>query len=293
MQLSLLLPTKDRVPRLTNFLNSVVATADNLNEVEVILLVDDDDQATIDFDYEDKSLNLTKLVRPHASMGRANHSCMENAQGKIIMLVNDDIIVREQGWDSKIIKAAEQFSDGIFLLYPNDLFKGEKLSVFPILSKKFCELVKEPFPLCFQGAFIDTHLSDIFQRLKGKGHNRVVYLPDVVFEHMHYRLGKGSKDKTYTDRKRFGDDQQFLLLNTYREELATALAKKIEQPENEQLTMPELSYSDTPKEHGLGLYIKRTFLDNTLPLKKRLQLGTYYTLRYLYSAMQDLKSRKR
>jgi len=44
------------------------------------------------------------------------------------------------------------------------------------------------------------------------GHKRIVYLDDVIFEHMHYRLGKSEFDATYRERDRFGDDRTFMAL---------------------------------------------------------------------------------
>ena len=44
------------------------------------------------------------------------------------MLVNDDIFVRTLHWDVKIRNLQSKFHDKIYLAYPNDLNKKNKLS---------------------------------------------------------------------------------------------------------------------------------------------------------------------
>ncbi len=56
------------------------------------------------------------------------------------------------------------------------------------------------------------HLLDIFRRLEKRGHRRIAYAEDIVFEHVHYRNNPDALDATYTDRPRFGDDLTFIEL---------------------------------------------------------------------------------
>jgi len=44
------------------------------------------------------------------------------------------------------------------------------------------------------------------------GHDRIRYLEEVVFEHLHYRTGKAAMDETYTKRGRFDADSTFMAL---------------------------------------------------------------------------------
>ena len=88
-------------------------------------------------------------------------------------------------------------------------------------------MLGRPFPHEYRGAFIDYHLLDIFKRLERNGHQRLVYLEDVVFEHMHYRTGKGDYDEIYRKRRRFGDDETFLRLRNERSLAAQRLLSAI------------------------------------------------------------------
>ncbi len=191
-------------------LESVFVTTDQPELVDVAVYIDDDDEDTLHIDLG--AYNVRRIVGPPQSMGTLNAACFAGTLGDIVILSNDDVIVRTKGWDTKIRTAAAEFPDQVYLFYPNDLFKGANLATFPILSRQTCDTIADPFPGEYRGAFIDVHIMDIFKQLKGAGHDRVVYLEDVVFEHMHYRLGKSEMDETYSNRDRFVDDKTFMAL---------------------------------------------------------------------------------
>lgn len=50
--------------------------------------------------------------------------------------------------------------------------------MFPVVSRRYCELAGGICPADYRRYRIDDHLDDVFTRL-----GRAVYLPDVVFEH--------------------------------------------------------------------------------------------------------------
>ncbi|MCD6043759.1 MAG: hypothetical protein K0R40_3362, partial [Burkholderiales bacterium] len=61
-----------------------------------------------------------------------------------------------------------------------------------------------------------------------RGHPRIVYLEDVIFEHMHFRTGKGDFDQIYGNRGRFADDETFLRLRLKRTAAAARMQAAIE-----------------------------------------------------------------
>lgn len=205
--ISLLLPTRGRPTLVERFCRSVVATTACLDRIEVILYIDDDDIASHSLACD--KMKTKKIIGPRMTMGGYNMACLEKATGNIIMLVNDDLMMRTKGWDERIIALDKEFSDGVYLLYGNDLLKKRSMCTFPILSRRTCELLVEPYPRAYQGAFIDVHLLDVFKRLQLLGFDRIRYLDDVVFEHLHYRAKKAVFDDTYRARKRFEDDPIF------------------------------------------------------------------------------------
>jgi hypothetical protein len=225
-RLSLLVPTRGRAALARRFLASVLARSERPDLVEVILYADEDDPASHGLSVE--GLEVRTIVGPRASMGEYNSACLEAARGDIVILGNDDVVIQTRGWDRKLRELHAAIRDQVYLAYPNDLFKGRRLCSFPILSRRTCELLTDPFPRAYVGAFIDQHLLDVFKRLEWRGHPRIVYLEDVIFEHMHFRTGKGDFDQIYGSRGRFADDETFLRLRGERSAAAARMRAAIE-----------------------------------------------------------------
>jgi len=212
--ISIIVPTRGRPAMFQRMLNSLFSMADSHDGLEVVAYIDDDDIETQALDLG--AWNVVKIVGPRQTMGRLNAVCYARSRGDIVVLGNDDMVIRTRGWDTRIREEVNRFPDKVYLLYPNDLYKRNRICTFPVLSRVTCDSIGDPFPASYRGAFIDVHVMDIFKRLYGHGYDRIVYLDDVVFEHMHYRLGKSAFDSTYRERDRFGDDRSFLVLSDVR-----------------------------------------------------------------------------
>lgn len=277
-QFSFLCPTRGRPREFRRMCESIAKHSAVLSAIEVIAYVDEDDLTSQSLDF--CGVLGRVIVGKQCGMAEANAICLNAAQGGIILLMNDDVVIRTDAWDTLLKQHVIQFKDEIFLAYPNDLFKGSKLCTFPILSKKCYDLLKDPFPKQYEGNFIDTHLFDIFQRLKKLGQNRIVYCHDIVFEHMHYRLGKANLDETYKARKRFGNDMHFIELDPVRYQAAYLLKSEIENT-----TFPEkkkTAYYSLPN-HFLSaffLYLRLFFLNGELPIRWRIWLFIHFSGRY-------------
>lgn len=267
-RISLLLPTRGRPELLRRFLESLLARSERPEQVEVIVYADADDPPSHGFQIE--GLQVRTLVGPRLSMGDYNTACLRQSSGDIVVLGNDDVVIQTRGWDRKLREMHAAMQDGVYLAYPNDLFKGRGLSAFPILSRKACELLGEPFPRDYRGAFIDYHLLDIFKRLERRGHARLIYLEDIVFEHMHYRTGKGDFDDIYGKRDRFGDDDTFKRLRNERSEAAARLLAAIE---GETAPRPPAAAGPAPR------LLQVSLLDRELPLPWRLRLFLWFLAR--------------
>lgn len=268
-------------------LESFFETAAHPSMADVAIYIDDDDEGTLELDLS--SYNVRRVVGPRQSMGTLNAACFAATEGEIVILCNDDVIFQTKGWDTIIREAAGQYQDQIYLFYPNDLFKGEKLATFPILSRVTCDAIADPFPGEYRGAFIDVHIMDIFKQLKGAGHDRVVYLDDVVFEHMHYRLGKSEMDETYTKRDRFVDDKTFMALVGARQWatqrlLALINGENVNPDERFELLRP-----------GAGWFINLTwgvlFRGTSKPFW-RLRLFVWLWLRFFYRHLRQIMNFK-
>jgi hypothetical protein len=250
--------------------------------VEIILYIDQDDTRSHHLDSEEVSVK--RIIGPQTSMGAYNSACYATAKGDIIILVNDDMVIRTQGWDARIAGLHASIPDKLYLAYGNDLFKKGKLCTFPIVSRKTCELLAEPYPKEYQGAFIDYHLFDIFKRLQHAGFDRIHYMNDVVFEHLHYRAGKAPFDETYAKRGRFSDDPVFLALINSRQQSAGRLLRRLRGDESPFLRgRAHGAIKELPKTlfKAIVAFTHDLLLDRGLPFRWRSYLWIWYIGRYM------------
>ena len=279
--ISLLLPTRGRPLLVERLFTSIVDTTSRLDRVEVILYVDEDDAGSLHLDSD--QISVTRIVGPRMSMGDYNTACLARARGDIIALANDDMVIRTPGWDERIAAVDAAFADGIYLAYCNDCFK-HRVCTFPILSRRTCELLVEPYPAAYQGGFIDTHLFDLFKRVEHAGFDRIRYLHDVVFEHLHFRTGRAERDATYLRRGRFADDATFIGMAPVRSAGAARLARALRGG-----PLPVYETPACPQYAPAGLFSAAAYLtrhvlfDRELPVRWRSFVWCRFIARYLVS----------
>ncbi len=253
------------------FFQSVVDRTTHRDAVEIIAYIDDDDTGSHHLD--SREVRVDRIIGPRLAMGEYNNRCLERARGDIIILVNDDIVIRTQGWDERVRALDAEFADKIYLGYANDLIQGSKLCTFPILSRRTCEVLEDPYPAIYRGEFIDTHVLDVFKRLQHLGQDRIRYLEDVVFEHMHYGVGKAAVDETYVKRISYHDSPRFLTLRERRQEAAHRLMSSIQGkiPPAYSNRLPRNVFPDSLL-GAVWLYAGMFLLDGNLPLRWRFSL---------------------
>ena len=189
---SFIIPTRKKIDNLNRLLDSFQATTNCLDTIETILIVDDDDQASKNFNYH--GITVKKVIAETGlAMGALNMAGFEASTGQFIMLLNDDVVIQTAGWDEKVLSCFKSFSDGIVLVHVNDLIFREKLCTFPFVSRVFCDIAGGICPTEYYRHRIDDHLYNIFNLLGVLGEKRIVYLPHVIFEHHHYVINKKGK----------------------------------------------------------------------------------------------------
>jgi len=178
---SLIVPTRQRPTQLRRMLDSVANTAAHPERVEVVLVVDADDTASL---VRHSRLNIRHIVVPPGlTMGALNQAGYEGSSGDYVMLLNDDIIVHTRRWDAIALSCFRRFPDPFVLLHVNDTLIRDHLCTFPLTSRAFYEQIGGICPAEYRRYRIDDHIEDVFNLLAMCGERRVVYLPDVVFEH--------------------------------------------------------------------------------------------------------------
>lgn len=224
--ISFILPTRLRLSMVNRLLNSIKETACNPESLEVVLYIDEDDLESQRISFE--GLILNKIIGQREYMGRMTNICYKATHGRFVMLMNDDVVFRTPGWDIRIQEAFQTFKDTIALVYGNDLYQRGGVGTFPVLSQTACQVMGGICPDEYKCSHIDTHLYDIFRKLASLGYNRLVYLSDVIFEHMHYEVGKSCIDKTYADKNPQVDELAYVMWDDERLWIAKRLARYIE-----------------------------------------------------------------
>lgn len=275
------MPTRERPKWVERYFKSVLDHTSNLDNIELVLYIDDDDPASHSLSCD--RFRVVKTIGPRMTMGALNTACLKKSEGEIIVLQNDDMVIRTEGWDEILLKFHEQLQDPIYLAYPNDLYMKEKLSVAPILSRRTCELLGNPFPELYPGGFIDYHIFDIFTRLKRLGFDRFYFMENIVIEHLHYRFGKSEYDKTYENRGHFDmGDEVFVELRRMRQGAAECLSAEIRKEKLPALMdIPPIPEPPSAIIAAAYEYACAFLLDSGLPIKWRLQMFKLFLDRYL------------
>jgi len=228
--LSIIVPTRQRIDSLRQMLDSLARTAAHPESIEVVLVVDADDSASLAFRHPSLTLSHVR-VPPGQTMGTLNGEGYRASRGKYVMLLNDDVIARTAGWDDKVLTRLTRFPDGIVLVHVNDTLMRENLCTFPVVSRDFCELAGGICPPEYIRYRIDDHIEDIFNLLGHLGHKRTIYLPDVVFEHQNAVQHAGGPAEYHSLPDILAlDAPRFLALFPDRKRLALELLERIEGP---------------------------------------------------------------
>lgn len=260
MSFSLLLPTRGRPASLKGLFESLVNTTSDLSGLEVVLYIDEDDVETRQVGHP--SLSLVRLIKPPgAKMGSMNRDCYDASRGSYVMLMNDDVVFRTKGWDNGVLQAFSQFPDDVALVYGNDLHQGKRVPTFPIVSRTVCELIGGICPRDYLNVYIDVHLHDIFKKLARLGHDRLVYLDDVIFEHMHHEVGKSVMDSIYVKKNERADDFVFISLDDERRSQAQRLARYIEAKKKGGSEARERSSENAEKDSAERRFVFSRFIE--------------------------------
>jgi glycosyltransferase involved in cell wall biosynthesis len=197
--ISIVLPTRKRPVQLKEMIDSALETADAPTKVEFCVYVDEDDVDTkqcID-DLSSKGF----LVKCATSPSKINLSQMWNyayenlSTGDIIMLCADDIRFRSRCWDTLVRNEFDKVSDKLVLVYGDDRIHGRNLTTHPFVHRRWIEKSGFWLPPYFVSDMVDVWLHEVSKAL-----GRIVYLPNVVTEHLHFSVGKSQIDETTIQR---------------------------------------------------------------------------------------------
>lgn len=119
MTFSLIVPTRNRIPELKRFLQSVRDTVNDKTQVEVLLAIDEDDHFTLETakkyrDDQYKDLNITIHIKPYSGqyifVNRDYYNWLAKlSSGKFIWILGDDTVLLAKNWDIEILSQLENY----------------------------------------------------------------------------------------------------------------------------------------------------------------------------------------
>lgn len=192
--ISVLLATRGRTDILKRSLVSLLDTASDVSNIEILLAFDNDDKETFQWvednllpALDDRSADYTCLSFDRLGYIRLNeyyNALSLRAQGQWLLFWGDDAIMYTQDWD-KIIMAETRFR-----VLRAKSHNEHPIAVFPIVPKKWAEMF---------GYFSPHQLNDNWV-------SQVAYMADIMvnvpieIEHDRFDLTGNNNDETYQNR---------------------------------------------------------------------------------------------
>ena len=204
--ISVLCPTRGRVQLCKRMIDSARDTGTNNNEI--LIYVDDDDIDRHQYIVQAGADDC--ITGPSQRVGKSWNVLARAAKGDYLMMGNDDLVYKTDGWD-RFNEITGLPDDDIFVAWFNDgSGKSAGHCAFPIVSRKWYETLGYFTPELFHFLWHDTWIYDI-----GKLLHRCIYIKDILVEHRHFAFKKAEYDKTYrrhrigqTNAQRRKDDEE-------------------------------------------------------------------------------------
>lgn len=107
-----------------------------------------------------------------------------------IGFMGDDHLPRTRGWDDQIMDALDSMEPKV--VYGNDLLQGPNLPTAVFMPSRIVRAVEFMAPPVMRHLYLDNYWKTLGEHLGG-----LVYLPDVIIEHLHPIAGKAPWDERY------------------------------------------------------------------------------------------------
>lgn len=219
--ISLLCPTRGRPDRAVQFLQSVLDTQDNDNEI--IFGLQNDDPKLAEYPVEITSRAI--YFDPVCTVFYWNKMA-QLAKGDMLTLIADDVIMRTKGWDTMFSNAAKQYEDDIYLITTQD---GRSVgqspnhlpTPHPTISRKWFETLGYfTFPGLFH-YYADTWNASIARKL-----NRQINMYDITWEHL--KEHDGVRKEMRTNKWAELDEMVFNMCKRHQETDYNLLKSKLQ-----------------------------------------------------------------
>ena len=232
MKISLLCPTRNRSNFMKELWESVLSTAENHNEIELIFYIDNDDTKSIEM-YKTLGDNVNAVIgeRGNGNLSEMWNKCYDQSKADIVMHCGDDIRFRTKNWDTTVLSKFNEYTDKIVLVYGNDGIRHDDLATHGFLHKNWIKTIGYFLPPYFASDMNDYWLTTVARNI-----GRLQKI-NIYTEHLHPAVGKHELDITHQERiergKRDNVRQLYANKENEREEDCKKLNKFIREFINE------------------------------------------------------------
>ena len=191
MKIALLCPTRERISSVKRLVDSILHTANDLNNINLYLGIDEDDPTKLEILKLEQEHDFVKWVPisnnyHFLGLGKIWNTMVENIQDDIFCMIGDDMVFETKDWDLDVLN---EFKDSkVKLVHYNDGMRGEGNSfphVAPLAVHSFVHriyydtfgyYVREEW----KHGYHDTWLHDVYSML-----DRRVYKHVIKINHLH------------------------------------------------------------------------------------------------------------
>lgn len=189
--LAVIVPTRGR-PQNAARLAAAFRETDSLHAVPVFVADDDDPELREYRRLLDDGTIPRLMISPMSGMCRSLNWAAVKYAGlyEAVGFMGDDHLPRTIGWDDRIMEALDSLEPRV--VYGNDLLQGANLPTAVFMQSRLVNAMGCMAPNVFRHLYIDN-----FWKALGEALNGLVYLPDVIIEHIHPAAGKAPMDERY------------------------------------------------------------------------------------------------
>lgn len=188
----------------------------------MVVLIDDDDPCIDEYLFDSIDLHYTLRVGPRIRQGPTLNEYSSRYAGaaystywlgqpsqwsysnNYIGWMGDDTELLTQDWDAVLVQAIKDVG-GTGIAYGDDgKFNGTKPETLIVMSADIIRTLGYMCPVELTHFYLDNAW-----QTWAEGMDRLCYVPEVKYSHLHYSYGKSIKDQTYNESIAFQFDDEF------------------------------------------------------------------------------------
>lgn len=190
--LAVIVPTRGR-PGNAARLATAFRETDALNAVPVFVADPDDPELAAYRRLLDDGTIPRLMVLDHSGGMRyaLNYAATRYAElYEAVGFMGDDHLPRTVGWDDRVLEALDSLEPRV--VYGNDLIQGPALPTAVFMQSRMINAMHMMAPAEMTHLYLDNFWKALGEELHG-----LVYLPDVIIEHLHPVAAKAEWDEGY------------------------------------------------------------------------------------------------